>query len=100
MPYRRCTYSQRENIARANAVGRWLAEQGSHVLVPHNTSSELDPFNRLGDEYWLACTANMLAGCTHIVCGPGWEQSAGAVAERALAESLGLTIVTMEAMPS
>jgi hypothetical protein len=99
MPFRAGRYSQRENVARANAVGRHFASLGLAVVVPHNLSMEMDPFNRLGDDYWLRTTANVLIGCTHIVCGPEWETSAGAVDERALADAHDLTPIVMERMP-
>jgi hypothetical protein len=82
----------RANVARANAFGRYYASLGYHVVVPHNMSRDMDPFNRLGNAYWLACTANMLRGCTHIVLTPGWEDSEGCRAEKALAEELGLEV--------
>lgn len=99
MPYRRGKYSTRENIARANAVGLYFAKQGYHVLVPHLMSG-CDPFNRLGDDYWLACTMNAMRGCTHIVLGPDHDTSEGCATEYEEAKRLGLEIWRMEEVPN
>ena len=82
----------RRNTLGAVMWGQHFAKLGYHVLVPHVCSKDIDPFNRLGDQYWLDCTANMLRGCTHIVLTPGWERSAGSVNERRIAEEMGIEI--------
>ena len=99
MPFRAGRYSERENIARANEVGRWYAAKGYAVVVPHSMSPLLDPHNRLGDDYWLRLTMEVMERCDIVVCGPGWEESAGALAERERAEALGLEVWEMEEVP-
>lgn len=90
------TRSQRENIAAANAFGRYFATQGWRVVVPHNLSGEMDPFNRLGDDYWLAVTLGVMEGCTDIALCPGWRESQGCRSEEVRARELGMTIIEVE----
>jgi hypothetical protein len=92
MPYRQGRYSTKENIARAAAVARYYAAQGYPVLLPHAMSPEVDPFNRLGHEYWLSTTLAAMEGCDVVVCGPGWQESEGCRGERERADELGLEV--------
>lgn len=44
---------------------------------------------------FLDDTAYICKHATHVALLPGWEKSKGAIAERALAEALGLTIIIL-----
>ncbi|HVZ89589.1 MAG TPA: DUF1937 family protein [Polyangia bacterium] len=76
-----------ENIRAAERVGYEVASLGLMPLIPHANTAHFD--GTMSPEFWLEGTMELLRRCDAIVMVPGWEQSQGAVAERAEAFRLG-----------
>ena len=80
-PYRAATvYGIKENIRRAEAVALKWWKKGYAVICPHANTSLFD--GELPDETFLEGTMEMLRRSDVVVMMPGWEKSAGSIAER------------------
>lgn len=88
-PYRdeRGAWYIRQNIRRAEDVAARLWQMGYAVLTPHLNTALMDGL--LPDEAWLAGGMELLSRADILVLVPGWDLSAGAVAERIAAEKMG-----------
>ena len=83
-----------QHISRALVAGCDLAKAGLHPIVPHTMGS-----HRATWEQAMTRCRETIQGldpaCDCLALLPGWEGSRGAVEERALAESLGLPVMTV-----
>lgn len=77
-----------KNIRKAEEVGFYLAGLGRIPLIPHTMYRFWD--GTLDDSFWLAAGIRLLRQCNEIVMRPGWDGSAGSMAELREAEKLGL----------
>lgn len=90
-----------QNIAAARAEAIYAAGRGWFPVCPHmNTAHLEDVLPALGDEFWLRGTMEMMEKCDAVLLAPGWQSSAGTLAEIARAEELGITVFySREALP-
>lgn len=87
------------NVAAASKVAQEMWAMGFAVLCPHTNSGLFDyaaPGKDLEDQVWLNGYQAMLRRCDLIVMLDDWPYSEGAMAERRLAEELGLLIFSWE----
>lgn len=82
----------RTNTAKAVAWGAHYTALGHPCIVPHLISRDLDPLNRMGDDWWLSATLKLMETCDEVVLTPGWYESEGCLAEMRRACELGLPI--------
>lgn len=82
------------NIRKAEEAGFALANQGFVPVIPHTMFRHFD--KTLTDDFWLGATLEIMRRCDLIYMLPGWEQSAGAVAEHAEAARLGIQVLPTE----
>lgn len=83
-----------QNISRALAAGCSLAAAGWHPIVPHVSGSHRVDWETAMSRYFLTIRG-MDPKQDALVLLPGWEDSRGARAEVALAEELGLPVLTV-----
>lgn len=93
-PYRA---PDRETIARNIAAAReeaiFAGSMGWFPVCPHlNTAHMEDDLPHLGDEFWLAGTMRLMERCHAVLLVPGWEQSAGTLAEICRARACSLPV--------
>lgn len=81
-----------DNVQHARASALKLWKKGYAVLCPHMNTQFLD--GALPDEVWLGGDLEMLHRCDLVLMVDGWKDSAGSLAEKALAEKLGLPVFT------
>ena len=87
-PYRSPTeWGVYENIRRAEAVAVWLWQKGWVVICPHKNTAFFG--GACDDSVWLSGDLELLRRSDAICMLPGWEDSAGARAECAMAKALG-----------
>lgn len=84
------------NITMAQHVGARAADRGWTPMVPHNMSAGLE---LLGDEFWLDATMELLKRCDAVLLVPGYQESAGTMAEIEEAVSRGMSIFEMHDLP-
>ena len=80
-----------ENIQRASLKAKELWKHGYAVLCPHLNTAHFE--NVLTIEQLLEGDLEMLSRCDLIYMLKGWEESAGAVMEHALAKDMGMVII-------
>lgn len=91
-PYRGATpWDVEQNVRRAEALALRVAGAGAMPLCPHANTRFFD--KQLTDEFWLAGIQELLRRCDAVALVDGWERSAGARAEVALAEGLGIPVL-------
>jgi len=83
----------RENVRQADAAGRALCGAGYAVIVPHKNTYGWDDEPGLGWEDFLRMDEALIERCDMVVLLPRWEQSRGALREKAFAESRGIRVV-------
>lgn len=90
------------NISTARDVAIQADALGWYALCPHMNSALLDQaLPDLSDDYWLMGTMAMMERCDALVLVPGWQQSAGTLAELARARQLGMPIyMSPDVLPS
>lgn len=95
-PYRAKTREAVElNIQSARRVGLECCRKGWSPIIPHSNTAHLDAVDpSIPDDFWLASTMELLRRADAVVLCPGWERSAGTLAEVAVAKSLGMSIYT------
>jgi hypothetical protein len=95
-PYRAPNeYGVLKNIERARDIAiKWWQKPYTAVICPHTNSAYFD--GACPQETWLEGYLHILSTCDIVVMVPGWEQSAGSVAEHDLAMRLGKEIVYEE----
>ncbi|MGB0973245.1 MAG: hypothetical protein ACPGVG_20170, partial [Mycobacterium sp.] len=69
------------HIHTASQVGFAVACAGAVPVIPHTMYRDYD--RTLIDEFWLTATMELMHTCQALVMCPGWEASAGSVAEKA-----------------
>jgi hypothetical protein len=91
-PYRdpRGPHFIRENIERARAAAVHYWQRGFTVFTPHLNSYLMD--GAAPDEAFIRGALEILRRCDIVVMLPGWQRSAGALAEHALAQELGMEV--------
>jgi hypothetical protein len=94
-PYRGATaWAIHRNIMEALDVGadvvRLLGGEDWFPVIPQANTQHFDGL--APDEYFLDGTLELLRRCDAVLMLPGWELSAGAAAERAEAERLGIPV--------
>ena len=93
-PYRAPTeYGILLNIQRAEqlALRIWIA--GAACICPHKNTAFFG--GAAHDNVWLQGDLEIVKRCDAVVCTEGWERSAGASGEVALARSLGIPVFEM-----
>lgn len=101
-PYRASTSLGVElNIKAAQAVGLQACYKGWTPLIPHANTAFFDVIEpKLGDDFWLTATMELLRRCDAVVLCPGYSRSAGTLGEIEEAKRLGLPIYsTIDALP-
>lgn len=81
-----------QNVREAEALALDVARAGFIPLCPHAMYRHFD--KSLPDAFWLEATRELLVLADAILLLPHWQESAGARAERDLAEEIGLPIWT------
>lgn len=81
------------NIESAGRLGAYVCTLGWFPIIPHmNTAHMEQDLPKLGDEFWLRGTMALMERCDAVVLAPGWQRSAGTLAEITRAEELRLPI--------
>lgn len=86
-----CPWSVEQNVRDAEIAALHLAESGYVPVCPHSMFRFFD--KSLPDEFWLTACQELLTRCDAVLLLEGWQESKGSVAEKKLAEDLGLPIV-------
>ena len=81
-----------DNIARASAVARKLAEQEIGFVCPHTNSAYMHDITEASPDFWYKMYLAILDGCDAVLTVGRWQNSAGCLAEIARAERLKLPI--------
>lgn len=89
----------REHIETAELGGCALMREGYDVVVPH-TQSRIDGRGEFDDPRWVGATMNLMERCDAVAVLPGWEHSAGTIAEVDRALELGKPVQSLGAMLS
>lgn len=84
-----------QNIRAAEEVAAKVWAMGHVALCPHANSRHMDGV--ASDEHFLAGTLELMRRCDAVVLVPNWRDSAGARAEVAEADRLGLPVFGREA---
>jgi len=79
------------HVADAVAIYLEFMRHGIPSFCPHLSAAFPSAFT-VNYEIWMAYDLAVIDRCTHMVMMPGWEQSAGAVRERAYANVCDLPI--------
>jgi len=81
------------NIQTARAVGLAAIRKGWSPIIPHANTGDLDVIDPdIGDRFWLAATLELMTRCDAVLLCPGWERSAGTLAEIDAANQQGLPV--------
>jgi hypothetical protein len=78
------------NIERAREVAIQLWQANHAVICPHSNTAHMD--GPVSYHAFLAGDFLMISRCDAVVMLPGWEESAGACAEKAYAEVHGIRV--------
>jgi nucleoside 2-deoxyribosyltransferase len=90
-PYRGPTaWRIAENIRDAERAALEVARAGFVPLCPHSMTAHFH--GELTEEYWLAATLELMRRCDAVLLVGDWKGSAGATAERAEAQRLGIPV--------
>lgn len=85
------------NIQAARSVGLLCCRKGWSPIIPHSNTGHLDAIDpRIGDEFWLASTLELMRRCDAVVLVSGWAHSAGTRAEIEEAMRLGIPVFWSE----
>lgn len=79
-----------QNIRAAEEVAARVWALGMVAMCPHANSRHMEGV--ASDEHFLAGTLELLRRCDAVVLVPNWRDSAGARAEKAEAERLGIPV--------
>jgi hypothetical protein len=100
-PYTGPTHDHRSYLAierhimQAREAAAWCVQQGYGFFCPHLHSAHFECITPdAPPEYWYALDLRFLPVCDAVLLLPGWEQSQGALREKAEAERLGLPVFT------
>ena len=86
-------FSIEENVAVGVKVYFGLLARGIPAFCPQMTGAFPSAWTEVPYEAWLAYDFAIIDRCTHMLMLPRWESSAGAVRERAYAESIGMPVI-------
>jgi nucleoside 2-deoxyribosyltransferase len=78
------------NCEAVRDLGYEVARLGGYPVIPHMMTADFDGL--LTDDFWLDGTMALMKACDAVVLHVRWEQSSGAVAERAMALELGMRV--------
>jgi hypothetical protein len=81
-----------KNVRAAENIGLTVAGFGAMPLIPHTNTRFFDGL--LTDEFWLDGTSELMKRSDAVVCVPGWEYSAGSIAEINLARKLNMPVLS------
>ena len=76
------------NIREAETIGLEVARAGAIPFIPHTMYRYFQ--GAAPDAFWLEADLELLRRCDALLLTPRWESSAGARAERRLAEEWGM----------
>ncbi len=79
-----------ENIRRAEAVALEVWKRGAVAICPHKNTAFFG--GTLPDDVWLTGDLELVRRSDAVCCVRGWEDSAGARGEVALARELGIPV--------
>lgn len=79
-----------ENVRAAERVGYQVALAGAMPLIPHANTAHFDGTLTAG--FWLNGTMALLLRCDAVMMVAGWPDSAGSIAERDVAKTIGLPV--------
>lgn len=82
-----------ENVAAGLRVYLDCLRNGIPAFCPHLSGAFPSAWADVNWETWLAYDLAVIDHCTHMLMLPRWETSAGAVKERAYAESTGRVVI-------
>jgi len=82
------------NITAAREIAVHAAGEGWFPVCPHLNTAHMEEELDYPDEYWLAGTMALMERCAAVVLVPGWQNSAGTLAEVARAKQLGIPVFT------
>ncbi|WP_160286352.1 DUF1937 family protein [Pseudomonas knackmussii] len=81
------------NIESAGRLGAYVCTLGWFPIIPHMNTAHLEVgLPALGDEFWLKGTMELMERCDAVALAPGWQRSAGTLAEIARAEEMRLPV--------
>lgn len=83
--------SVEQNVANAVQFYWRLLRAGIPAFCPHLSGAFPSAFE-IDYETWIAYDLAVIDRCTHVLMLPHWEQSAGAMRERAYAEARGIPV--------
>lgn len=90
----RTPWEVEQNIRAAEEVAAKVWAAGMVALCPHANSRHMDGV--ASDEHFLAGTLELMRRCDAVVLVPNWRDSAGAQAEVAEADRLGIPVFGRE----
>lgn len=81
------------NIQTARTVGLLAIRKGWSPVIPHANTGDLDVVDPdIGDHFWLAATLELMTRSDAVLLCPGWERSAGTLAEIKEAHDRGIPV--------
>lgn len=83
-----------QNIRAAEEVAARVVQLGMMPLCPHSNTRHMDGLAH--DEFFLAGTLELMRRCDAVLLVPNWRDSAGARAEVAEADRLGIPVFGRE----
>ncbi len=90
-PYRGATINETyNNIQAARDVACFFAKKGVMFFCPHTHTAMMDGVT--SDEFFLEMGKEFIKKCDAVYMVDGWEKSVGSVAEKKLAEELGMPV--------
>lgn len=81
-----------QNIEASRVVSRQLWAMGLAPISPHCNSNLMDGPD-IDDKVFLDGDLEILRRCDAVIMLPDWQESSGATAEKAFAESLGIPVL-------
>lgn len=86
-------YSIEQNVSAGLRIFLESLQRGIPAYCPHLSGAFPSAWADVSWETWLEYDLAVIDRCTHVLLMPRWETSAGAVKERAYAESIGKPII-------
>lgn len=83
-----------QNVRAAEAVALKYWKLGYAVICPHTNTANFDgAIPKEMDSVWLDGDVEIMKRCDVVIALPTWKDSAGAKAEIALAQQLGIEVI-------
>lgn len=86
-------HSVEENVSAGLKVYLDCLQRGIPAFCPHLGGAFPSAWTNVSWEQWLAYDLVVIDRCTHVLMLPRWETSAGALKEKAYAESVGCPVI-------